>query len=415
MSRNNFIRCAGLAVVLGAALFPLPGLRSEPAAPTMPGRYLFIFDTSANMKNRAPAMQQAVTTMLATSMGGELHTGDTLGVWTLDQELHPGDFPLHVWDADDAASIAGNINDFIASRKYANKTRFEALQPMLNRVVRSSERLTVVIFCDGATKITGTTFDTGINQLFDQNVAAQKKARQPFVVLLRSQLGKYIGCTVSYPPQLVSFPQFPPLPPPPVVPKPAPVVAPVIAPVVVTPSLFITGTNIENRLVPPVIKPAPTNPPPAVEHAPATVVPPGSPVSAPPVIPVAPSNPPAAALPGVPVAAAPVMPPNPPVAPPVNPPVPAAAPVAIPSANPIEPTNPPAIIPAAVPVMPANAQALAPTKNPVAAENPADSGKKTMLIVAVGLLAAGLLTALVALYFRRPDRRSLISSSMQDK
>jgi hypothetical protein len=41
--------------------------------------------------------------------------------------------------------------------------------------------------------------------------------------------------------------------------------------------------------------------------------------------------------------------------------------------------------------------------------------KKPLLIGAVCLLAAGLITALAFFYFRRPDRRSLISRSMHDR
>ena len=417
MSRNNFSRSAGLAALLFTAISALPALRAQPAEPTVHGRYLFIFDTSLNMKKRVPAVQKTLTSMLATGLGGQLHTGDTPGVWTFNQDLRPGDFPLQVWDPEDAASIASNMTQFIGGQKYATATRFEALQPLLNRVVKSSERLTIIIFCDGATKITGTTFDTGINQLFEQNAAVQKKARQPFVVLLRSQLGKYVGCTVSYPPQLVSFPQFPPLPEPPPAPRPVPV--PLPAPAVVTPSLFITGTNIENRLASPVAKPAPTNPPPVIEPAPATVAPTSTPVVVLPAAPVVQPVPPPAALPVAPVAVAPavpVVPTNPPAAPPVNPPALVAAPVVIPPANPIVPGNAPANVPATIPVAPANAQTPVLTNNPVvAAENQAASGKKTLLIVAVCLLAAGVLTALAAFFFRRPDRRSLISRSMHDK
>ena len=291
LSRNNFIRRGWLFAMLLAVSCPLPGLHAEPEEREVHGRFLFIFDTSAGMKKRVPAVELAVNTMLATSISGQLHKGDTIGVWTFSQDLHPGDFPLQMWEPDDAAVIATNLAYFIRTRKYENKTRFEALQPLLRRVVQSSERLTVLIFSDGATKITGTTFDTGINQLFATNAAAQKKAREPFVVVLRSQLGKYVGCTVSCPPQLASLPQFPPLPPPPPAPKPVVAVVPPVAPVVTTPSLLITGTKVEAASIPP------ASPPPVIEPVPATASPSNAPVAvtppatvALPMVPVVPTN-----------------------------------------------------------------------------------------------------------------------------
>jgi hypothetical protein len=406
MSRNKFFSVARLvAVLLLVEFFTLPSLRAQPAEGKVPGRFLFIFDTSSNLKKCLPAVQKTLTSMLATSLGGQMHTGDTIGVWTFNQELHWGDVPLQVWDADDAATIAGNITKFLGSQKYANTTHFETLQPLLNRVVQNSQRLTVVIFCDGATKITGTTFDTGINQLFEQNAAAQKKARQPIVVLLRAQLGKFVGCTVSYPPQPVSFPEFPPLPEPPPAPKPPPVPQPAAA--VVTPSIIITGTKVEGSQ-PPVQNSFPTNPPtmtnlpPVIQSAPTNVAPAGAPVG----VPAKATNPPSAVLPAMPTN----------VVPPEKPPAPINEPVIVPPENPIMPANVSVIIPGASPVVPTNAHALVPANISVAAaENSGDSGKKWLLIGGIFLVAAGLVAVLAFFYFRRNDNRSLISRSMHDK
>jgi hypothetical protein len=132
---------------------------------------------------------------------------------------------------------------------------------MLNEVVRGSERLTILIFCDGETKISGTPYDAGINQFFQQKLAEQKSAHQPFVIVLRSQLGKYASCAMGLPPQPVTFPEFPPLPaPPPVVPVKAVTKLTHVPPKAVTntvPSLIIIGTKIESSPLP--LPASPTN------------------------------------------------------------------------------------------------------------------------------------------------------------
>jgi hypothetical protein len=381
---------AWLAAVLSAVVFSPSLLRAQT---TQPGRVLFIFDSSWSMKKREAAVELAVKTLLATSMGGQLHKGDQLGAWSFNQTLYPGDFPLQEWIPENAVSIATNLTYFVRTRRYEKETNFETLQPLLNRVVQNSERLTVLIFSDGLTKISGTTFDNGINQLFAANSAVQKKARQPFVVALRAQQGKYVGCTVSYPPEQVSLPQFPPLPPPPVVPKPAPVVAPVVAPAAIVPSLLITGTKVETPV------PVVSNPPVVIQTPPPAPVAVLPTVAAPVSAPVAPSNPPAAVPVSIPVA-------------PTNPP-------AAPTASVVEPSNPPASVSPAVVVATAN---LTPTNAPpvaltnvLADAKSESSGKKNLLIIALVLLAAGLATALIVVYFRRPDKRSLISRSMNDR
>jgi hypothetical protein len=42
-------------------------------------------------------------------MNGELHAGASLGVWTFDQKLHVGEFPLRAWEPARAAETASNL------------------------------------------------------------------------------------------------------------------------------------------------------------------------------------------------------------------------------------------------------------------------------------------------------------------
>lgn len=246
-----------LAALLGG-MAAIPGLRAQPAVRKVDNRFLFVFDTSADMKRRVAAVQNAIKGILATSANGQLHSNDSIGVWTFDQQLQTGQFPLQRWNSDHAVMMASTINSFVGSQRYSKTTSFDVLLPLLNKVVQSSERLTVVVFCDGYGEIHGTPYDTGVNQVFQQRQSERQKARQPIVIVLHSQLGQYVDCMVSFPPQPVSFPEFPPFPEPePAAPKVAP--APPRPPV---PPLIIIGTPVTNRVPPPAPKPAPTNPPP---------------------------------------------------------------------------------------------------------------------------------------------------------
>ena len=198
--------------VLLAGIFLVPAVRAQPAVRNVDNRFLLIFDTSSDMKRRLPAVQKALNDILAASTNGQLHSGDSIGVWTFDQDLHTGQFPLQHWKPDNAAMIASNITAFVGKQRYSKKTSFDALLPLLNQVVQGSERLTVLIFCDGKGEIHGTPYDVGINQIFQQRQSERQKARLPIVIGLRSQRGQYVGCMVSFPPQPVSLPAFPPLP-----------------------------------------------------------------------------------------------------------------------------------------------------------------------------------------------------------
>jgi hypothetical protein len=252
-----------LAVLLGG-LAAGPGLRAQPQTRKVENRFLLVFDTSAEMKPRVVTVQNAVSNVLATGANGQLHSNDSIGVWTFDQQLQTGQFPLQRWKPDQAIQLAAAVNKFVGSQRYSGKTSFDELLPMVNKVVHSSERLTVVIFCDGYGEFYGSPYDQGINQVFQERQGERHKARRPIVVVLRSQLGQYVDCMVSFPPQPVSFPEFPPLP----LPEPAPA-APKVVPAPPRPSvppLIIIGTPPANRVPPPAPKPlpspVPTNPPP---------------------------------------------------------------------------------------------------------------------------------------------------------
>ena len=382
-------------------IFLIPQIHAQPAGQAVESRWLLVFDTSSDMKQRLPQVQAEVNNLLARGMGGRLQPRDGIGVWTFDETPRAGQFPLQLWVPENAAALAGNINKFIGSQRYANTTRFDTLMPLLQQVVRDSGRLTVLIFCDGNGTITGTPYDDGINRLFQQRQAEQKKARQPFVIVLRSQLGQFTGCTVNFPPGMVNLPDFPPLPPPP-----APAVAPANAPPSPPPAppepligapLIIIGTNVGTNWPPPA-PPEPPRPEPVIQTNAAPMPPPPAVTN-----PVAPANPPPATNP-----VAPVLSTNVPAA--VEPAretnvIAPTAPVQIPhtnlvaQANGIEPTN-----------------AAARTNGVVVPTESSGSGHAGGLILGGGLLvAAGGLAAFAFFRARRTDRGSLITRTMNRK
>lgn len=243
---------------------------AQPETGTLNSRFLLIFDTSSTMKSRIPATKYAVQRLFLAVMNGQLHSQDELGVWAFDRELRAGEVPLQSWLPQNAATITSNINSFVEQQHYAKSTRFDAIMPAVNKLVQNSERLTVLIFCDGAGQITGTPYDDAINSGFRQNESALAKTKAVFVVVLRSQHGHYTGYSVNSSDVGVNFPQFPPLPVPPqpvAAPQsapPPPVPTPAARPVATLPPLVIVGTNVSTNLLPPSSgKGTIPNPPPA--------------------------------------------------------------------------------------------------------------------------------------------------------
>src|ERR1019366_5469504 len=101
---KHILRQASVAFALCAGFFLIPAGHAQPTSQATDSRYLFIFDTSTDMKKRLPAVQAEVNMLLSGAMGGQLRAGDSLGVWTFDKELRTGQFPLRHWKAEDAVN-----------------------------------------------------------------------------------------------------------------------------------------------------------------------------------------------------------------------------------------------------------------------------------------------------------------------
>jgi hypothetical protein len=243
------VQSVRIVFALFATILLIPALRAQPESQKIQNRFLLVFDTSATMKKCLPTTQAAVKKLFFSMLDGQLQPGDTIGVWTFAEEVGPGRFPLQQWKSENAATIASNVTAFVESQRYRKSTDFETTMLLLSAIVQDSDRLTVLIFCDGDGEMNHTPFDDAINKIFEKNRRPLQKALQPFVVVLRSQAGEYIGYTVNSAAGPVNFPQFPPIPQAPAVTPPNPPPPP--APVVIAPPLIIIGTNVGTNLPPP--------------------------------------------------------------------------------------------------------------------------------------------------------------------
>jgi len=175
-------------------------------------RYLFIVDTSAAMRRRAPAVQKTVENLLRSSMAAQLRRGDTLGVWTFNEQLYAGRLPLQIWTPETSDLITSNIVRYLKAQTYTGESRFETVVPTLRRIVGDSPRLTILLVSDGDEPISGTGFDAEIKRALASKAREQEKARMPFVTVLRAVRGRIANATVNLAPWPVEFPRFPPEP-----------------------------------------------------------------------------------------------------------------------------------------------------------------------------------------------------------
>lgn len=372
-SRHWTVRRIGATLLLVwlacplAAQSPVPRTNAPP--PRVAERFLLIVDTSAAMQKRAANVEQMVGDLFRAGMGNQLHGGDTIGVWTYNENLQTGEFPLQRWSPQTGTAVANGIVFFLKSKKYEKKSRLAPVMAQLKNVVADSAKLTVLLISAGEDALTGTPYDAQIAAAYRLNAADQRKQQMPFLTVLRTMKGKFVGFTVNTPPWPVEFPVFP------VEPKPAAVVA--VAPEVKPESL--PDPKPEPKLeLPPGPQPEPkveVKTPPQAELPrvlPVPNVPPGTNVSTSKIVP---------------------------------PVLPAIAPTSTPPVQPKAVTNPPPVV--------------TPKTNVIAqsnADGSSSSGKRslpfTLLVAGSGLLIGIVAGGVWLLRSRAKPRASLITRSI---
>src|SRR5262249_45071832 len=81
-------------------------------------RFLLIIETSHAMQRRSDGTLRTINDLIASRMRGQLHLGDSIGVWTFNETPYTGKLPLQEWSEGERAAIANKIFDFLQEQKY---------------------------------------------------------------------------------------------------------------------------------------------------------------------------------------------------------------------------------------------------------------------------------------------------------
>lgn len=186
-------------------------VRAQNSAPANLGgnRFLFVVDTSAPMEKHALEARQMIVDLLASSGNGQIHPGDTLGIWTFNNSVHTGELPLHVWLPGHEWEVAARMADFLQHQHYGKKGRLDEAMADIFEIVKHSDNIVIVLVSDGQGKMKGTPFDAEINAAYKKCLKEIKKSQMPVVTVLLGEAGKITKYTVNSLPWPVVVPQVP--------------------------------------------------------------------------------------------------------------------------------------------------------------------------------------------------------------
>jgi hypothetical protein len=265
-----------LIAVIAACAGTAPAAPRTNTPPSRPAqRFLFVVDMSYSMARLDKQCRQAVFDLIYTGLYGQMRPGDTYGLWTFQEDVRAGQFPMQVWNPRQTLELASRAATFLKGQRHDKRTRMDAALGKVVALINTVKDVTVFVISDGDTPFAGTPLDDDINAAFAQRASARREARQPYVTTLLARNGQIVSGAVAIagerillieptPAQTAQAPAPPPATDTTNAPAPTSVQA-APAPAAVAPPL-VTNT----------IAATPATPPPAPTQAAAPVTPPAS-------------------------------------------------------------------------------------------------------------------------------------------
>jgi hypothetical protein len=168
-------------------------------------------EASRSMADRKAVAVQTVYELLTSSIRGQARPGDSLGVWTFDDELQAGRFPLQYWTASNAADIASKVVEFLRGQNSDKAADMKTITQPVEQLVRRSDCLTVILITSGE-PVSEIRFSEEINQLTSRWSDHQRKKNLPFVTVLHASSGELASYGVTPLPWPLNWPEPPPRP-----------------------------------------------------------------------------------------------------------------------------------------------------------------------------------------------------------
>jgi hypothetical protein len=181
---NRPLKWMALAGVvwLGFARAAAEEFVERPANPAQEGhRFLFVVETSSGNRKFEGSNRQAVFDLIVGGVNGNMRSGDTYGIWTFNDEVKAGEFPLTIWEKNQALDLAGQAAAFLQKQKYTKKASPSFLVDALRRLSDRVGDFNVFIVSSGEDPISGTPFDQNINAAYKALEKQSVRTGRPMV------------------------------------------------------------------------------------------------------------------------------------------------------------------------------------------------------------------------------------------
>ena len=160
------------------------------------GRLLFVVEVSAATDNDRTTIRNSMRSILESGLGGHMQYGDTIGLWVYGEKVNT-EFPMTMWTHEHLQDVENAIDFWMTKQKFKGRADFSQVVPPLQKVIKASQKLTIIWISSGDGQITGTPFDKEIAELHKEFAPDFRKQHVPFVTLLAVRKGSVVDFTVN--------------------------------------------------------------------------------------------------------------------------------------------------------------------------------------------------------------------------
>jgi hypothetical protein len=179
--------------------------------PTPSGnRFLFILETSTAMSRLEHGGRQAVFDLIYSGLDGRMRKGDTYGLWTFNENVYAGFYPMQFWDGHNQLGHASAAGRFLKTQKYERKANLTNVVKQLQAVLRVAKDLNVFIITTEKVSLTGTPFDDEINAAYRTNATDVHRTTSPLITTLIARKGQFTAATVTLAGDTITLAELPP-------------------------------------------------------------------------------------------------------------------------------------------------------------------------------------------------------------
>jgi hypothetical protein len=198
------IVCLAIFVASCASMFAAPesatagAKATEKAKPPekQEGRYLFLIETSQAMEGDKTALRKSMRSIIESGLDGQMKYGDTVGVWTYNDKLNT-DFPMILWRNEHVKDVENAVDYWMSKQKFGHRSDISKAMPLLQNIIKASQKLTIIWMTTGNDKMAGMPFATEIDELQKEFRDDFRKQHIPFVTLLAVRKGVIADFTVN--------------------------------------------------------------------------------------------------------------------------------------------------------------------------------------------------------------------------